>query len=344
MFIIEEIYLDNIEKKKDIKNFLNKFKLEYENDIDYSIAVYDDGSIIATASKAKNILKCFAILDNYQGLGITNSLVKNIEDRMFKEGLYHFFIYTPSYNQTIFTKVGYQEIITSNGITILENGNQHIKNFLYQMKENHKLKDEKKGCIIINANPFTNGHLYLIEEAARENDCLLVFVVTEDKSSFPFSVRMRLINEGTKHLNNVVILETGPYLISNATFPTYFLKRNTDVVSLQTKIDCDLFVTYYKSIFNITKRYIGTEPYCKVTDTYNQMMKKILPSNGVDVIEIKRKKALGDAISASKVRSLIKNNDFPQIKSLVPKTTYDYLTSKEAIPIISQIKQSKGRH
>ncbi|QVK17281.1 [citrate (pro-3S)-lyase] ligase [Mycoplasmatota bacterium] len=344
MFVIEEIYLDNIEKKTDVVNFLDKFNLEYENDIDYSIAVYDNGNIIATASKAKNVLKCFAILDNYQGLGITNSLVKNIEDRMFKEGLYHFFIFTPSYNQTIFTNFGYQEIITSNGITILENGNQNIKNFLSKLKENNNLTDCEKACIIMNGNPFTNGHLYLIEETARENDCLLVFVVTENKSSFPFSTRMRLIKEGTKHINNVVVLETGPYLISNATFPTYFLKKNTDIVTLQTKIDCELFVTYYKSIFNITKRYIGTEPYCEVTRTYNEMMKKILPENGIDVIEINRKKALGYAISASKVRRLIKSGDISQTKSLVPKTTYDYLTSKEALPIISQIKQSKGRH
>jgi len=137
MYAIEEIYLDNIEKKTDIKIFLSKFNLEYESDIDYSIAIYDNGSIIATASKTKNVLKCFAILGNYQGLGLTNSLVKKIEDRMFGENLYHFFIYTPSCNKTIFTNIGYQLIIDSNGIAILENGNRQIMTYLNQLIDKH---------------------------------------------------------------------------------------------------------------------------------------------------------------------------------------------------------------
>ncbi len=344
MYAIEEINLDNVDNKKDVMKFLNQFDLEYENDIDYSIAVYNNGSIVATASKSKNVLKCFAILEDYQGLGLTNTLIKKIEDRMFKEGLYHFFIFTPSYNRQIFSSVGYKEIITSNGITILENGNRQIETFLTRLKKENNISDHQKACIVMNGNPFTLGHQFLIEEASSDNDELIVFVVRENKSSFPFDIRIRLIKEGTKHLENVRVIETGPYLISQITFPTYFLKKNIDVVKIQTNIDCDIFLKYYKPIFNINKRYIGTEPYCEITKTYNQMMKETLPKNGVEVIEICRKKIEDDCISASKVRTYIKNNQLNEIKSLVPKSTYEFLISDEAKPIINNIKKGQGRH
>ncbi|HEY8364804.1 MAG TPA: [citrate (pro-3S)-lyase] ligase [Haloplasmataceae bacterium] len=344
MLNMEEIYLGNQEQVNTVRQFLNKFDLSYEDDIDYTLVVYEKESIIATASKAKNILKCFAILPQYQGLGITNNLVKKIEDRMFQEGLYHFFIITPSYNKLIFTSIGYQEIITSSNIMILENGNININRFLHNIKNNNYIDDKEKTCIIMNANPFSLGHLYLIEKACKENEEVLVFVVSENKSSFPFNIRYRLVKEGTKHLQNVKILETGPYLVSNLTFPTYFLKNKNDVVNIQTKMDCEIFTKYYQPIFNIKRRYIGTEPYCEVTKAYNTMMKEILPQKGVEVIEIERVKVNDEIVSASKIRHLLRSNNYELLKKLVPLTTYNYLVSQEAKDVINQLIHTQGRH
>lgn len=342
MLIEEVINLNISDKKEPINNFLNEFGLRFDDDIDYSLVVYDKGKIIGTASKAKNILKCFAISKEYQGLGITNTLVKKIEDRMFKEGLYHFFIVTPSKNKHLFTSIGYQEIITSSNLTLLENGNKEIKSFLNTLKSKYSINDDEKACIVMNANPFSKGHLYLVEKAAYENKEVIIFVVSENKSSFPFSVRYRLVKEGTKHLSNVTVVETGPYLVSNITFPTYFLKDVNDSVNIQTKMDCDIFTTYYKPIFNITKRYIGTEPYCKVTKAYNEMMKIILPKSGVEVILVERMMQNNEVISASKIRELLRNNDYQSLKLLVPLSTYNYLISQEANSIIENI--TTGRH
>lgn len=344
MYRIEEISLDNYDEIKEIKTFLNKFNLEYEDDIDYSIAINLNGTIIATASKHKNVLKCFAVLEEYQGFGITNSLIKKIEDRMFEEGLYHFFIYTLSHNKDKFISIGYNEIITADGICILENGNKNITSFLNNIKSNNNISDNEKACIIMNANPFTLGHKYLIELAAKENDEVIVFVVSEEKSSFPFKNRFKLVKDGVVDFKNVTVVETGPYMISNATFPTYFLKKMTNVLKLQTKIDCEIFLKYYKKIFNITKRYIGNEPYCNVTKTYNNMMTSILPINGVLVIKYDRLTINNDIISASKVREYLKNNDFESIKKYVPENTYSFLISNEAKTIINNIREQNNRH
>ena len=344
MIIVDVVYLQNEKRVNELKLFLRQFNLQFESDIDYSLAIYDDGKLVGTASKARNVLKCFAILPEYQGQNLTSLLVKSIEDRMFREGLYHFFIYTPSHNKHIFTSIGYKEVITSNAITLLENGIYEINSYLNNLREKYGISNNPKACIVMNGNPFTLGHLYLVESCAKENEEVIVFVVSEDKSSFPFKVRFDLIQKGTEHLKNVKVVETGPYLVSNSIFPSYFLKTSTDKEISQAQMDCDIFVTYYKPIFNIVKRYIGTEPYCEVTNIYNMAMKRTLPIHGVEVIEIERKQGDKGYISASKVRESLRNDDFDSIKSMVPHSTYEFLISTEAKPIIDNLKAKRGRH
>jgi len=151
----------------------------------------------------------------------------------------------------------------------------------------------------------------------------IVFVVSEDRSSFPFSVRFRLIKEAVQHLKNVTVIESGPYLISQATFPTYFLKEETNVVRLQTQLDCEIFASYYKECFNLTTRYIGTEPYCDVTRVYNEVMSETLSKYGIEVIQIERVAVNDEVVSASKVRNLIESDDFEALKFLVPNSRLD---------------------
>jgi [citrate (pro-3S)-lyase] ligase len=198
--------------------------------------------------------------------------------------------------------------------------------------------NNEKACIVMNANPFTLGHRFLIEEAAKENAEVLVLIVSEDQSDFPFEVRLKLVREGVVDLKNVTVIETGPYLVSQATFPTYFMKDLNQVSSIQTKLDCDIFLKYYKEAYHITKRYVGTEPSCQVTNTYNEKMFSLLPLGGVEMVLIDRLLKEEITISASQVRTLLKTKSFDQIKSIVPKSTYLYLVSEEAKPIIENLK------
>jgi [citrate (pro-3S)-lyase] ligase len=341
MFNINQIQHNQL---GEIKSLLKQFNLRYESDIDFTIAMYDQGKVIATASKARNILKCFAIDTAYQGQGITNTLVKTLEDRMFEEGLYHFFIYTTECQKDKFKDCGYQELVTESGITLLESGIQDIESYLQSLVKKHQLSQKEKACIVMNGNPFTKGHYYLVEQASQENDEVLVLVVSEDQSVFPFETRVRLIREGVANLSNVKVVETGPYLVSQATFPSYFLKEGTDVSKLHTKLDCAIFGNYYKNIFNIAKRYIGTEPYCEVTHLYNQTMLETLPQYGLEVKQVIRLESDGQSISASYVRALLKKNDWLKLKYLLPNTTYDFLKSDAAKTIIERLQQSERRH
>jgi [citrate (pro-3S)-lyase] ligase len=189
---------------------------------------------------------------------------------------------------------------------------------------------------------MTLGHLFLIETAASENDEVLVFVVSEDLSSFPFVDRFEIIKKSTAHLENVTVLPTLSYLVSKITFPKYFLREDQLIKDEQTLVDVLVYKEYYTKIFNIKKRYLGEEPFSFNTDKYNKVLKDHLGSH---IVIIDRKKVGSHVISASLVRRLIKANKLKKVKKYVPLATYEYLTSDLGQDIINKIKESKlGRH
>ena len=190
--------------------------------------------------------------------------------------------------------------------------------------KSHK-KSGKNGCIVMNCNPFTSGHRYLIETAAAKVDNLYVFVVEEDKSQFSFKDRFMLVSKGTEDLKNVTVLPSGKYIVSAVTFKAYFEKGEKQDVAVDTSYDLSIFGKYIAPALDISVRFAGTEPLDKVTSQYNSNMKLLLPKYGVEFCEIPRKECESGVISASLVRKLLESRDFDKISQLVPKTTLEYL-------------------
>ncbi|MDR0785983.1 MAG: polysaccharide pyruvyl transferase family protein, partial [Treponema sp.] len=182
-----------------------------------------------------------------------------------------------------------------------------------------------KGAIVMNCNPFTLGHLYLIEYAAGRVDALYIFVVEEDKSIFPFADRFQLVKAGTARLPNVVVVPSGQFIISKTTFQMYFLKETRQNATIDASMDVEIFGQRIAPALGVTVRFAGEEPLDNVTRQYNAAMRAILPKYGVRFEVIPRKES-GDApISASRVRAFLKENNFEEIAKLVPKTTLEYL-------------------
>ena len=192
----------------------------------------------------------------------------------------------------------------------------------------------------MNANHFTLGHQYLIEKASNENDILHLFIVSEDKSIVPFNIRKKLIMEGTKHLNNIIYHDSGPYIISSSTFPSYFQKDEKDVIESHANLDIEIFVKIAK-VLNINVRYVGEEPTSLVTGIYNQLMIKKLPENGIKCIVVPRKMNIdgNNIISASGVREAIKKDKMDEIKNMVPECTYKFFSSEEGKNIVKKIQK-----
>ncbi len=327
-----------------VKQLLASQNLRYDEDINYTAGVFENNRLIGTGSLAGDVLKCFAFDDKSSGqLG---SLVTHLLKKHAELGGSHTFVYTKPTSAFYFENLGFCLIASVPGrVSLLEMGKPDIKSYKQDLKEGKAdVKSDNIGSVIVNCNPFTLGHLYLIETAASQVDHLYIIVVSEDRSSFPKHVRLRLIKEGVSHLKNTSVLEGGTYVISNATFPTYFIKQ-ADLVSHQASLDATIFSTHIAPILGITKRFVGTEPYCPTTSAYNDALKEVLPKFGIKLFEVKRTTLPdGEVISASTVRRLIHEKKIEQIKDLVPESTYKFLISAEAEPIIRDIQSKQTRH
>ena len=178
-----------------------------------------------------------------------------------------------------------------------------------------------RGVVVMNCNPFTLGHRYLIEQAAKQVKRLYVMVVREDCSLFAYTERKAMVEQGVADIENVTVIDGSDYAISRATFPTYFLKRLDDAADTQMLLDLDLFRRHIAPALGATVRFVGTEPTDQLTRRYNQLMHEALK----DVREIDRLAKDGNAVSASRVRKAMEQGDMNTIRQLVPTTTLPYI-------------------
>ncbi|MEW9095632.1 MAG: [citrate (pro-3S)-lyase] ligase [Clostridiaceae bacterium] len=342
---VNKINLKDSEERLEVHNFLEEFGLKLDDDVDYTVVVRQEGKVKATCSKAKNIFKCFAVSDDLRGENVTSTLISNLIDKLFEEGIYHSFIFTKPDKVKIFTSLNFKVIYEAEDAVFLEYGLYDINKALDKMVKEHNIDlNTSKGALVMNCNPFTLGHRYLIEQASKACEEVLIFIVEEDKSLFPFKERYSLVKEGTKDLENVKVIPGGEYIISSATFPTYFIRQEDVRLKAYAEIDAGIFGKYFGSKLNIKKRLVGEEPYCNVTNAYNQTLKEVLPKWGMDLEIIKRKEFEGSFISASKVRNYIKEDKIEEAKNMIPEVTWNFLNTEKGKEIVEKIKKSNSPH
>lgn len=185
------------------------------------------------------------------------------------------------------------------------------------------------GSIVMNCNPFTKGHRYLIEFAASKVERLYVFVVMEDKSFFRYDDRFEMVKLGTKDIGNVVVVPSGRFIISSLTFPEYFMKDYVKEKDFDVSMDVETFCKYIAPPLNIRKRFAGEEPLDPVTKNYNENMSRILPAYGMEFCEIPRLTLDGKhVINATEVRRLLKDKNYEGLKDYIPQSTLDILFQK----------------
>lgn len=340
-FTLKELNSDR--EKQMVSDFLIEQGLRLEKDVEYTVGVLKGEEIIATGSLSRNVLKSLAVKENYQGEGLTNKIATQLINEAYQRGETHLFIYTKPENRRMFEDLGFYAITeVENYVCLLENQRDGIKTYIENLKRK-KRDGHVIGSIVMNCNPFTLGHQYLIEEAAKECDVLHVFIVWEDRSSFPAEVRYELVKAGTKHLENVFLHKGENYIISAATFPSYFLKGE-EILRSHTLLDLKIFTEFIVPALNIHRRYVGEEPYCPVTKMYNETMHQVLPEAGIELKMFERKKQDDCCISASMVRKELAAGRWETVRKLVPESTYQYLLTEEGQKITEIIKKSNSRH
>lgn len=333
-FEIRSIPLSIKSYKNKVEKFLNDNDLRLD-EVDYYAGVFlvgEDDILLGGGGLQGNVIKCIAITDDLRETGMGTKLISHLYLQAINNGEDTVRVFTKPKNKEIFTSLGFKLLATSDKAILLENGNglKHYCDYLASLR-----REGENGAIVMNANPFTLGHRYLIETAAKEVNNLYIIVVKENRSLFSYNDRKQMITKGTEDLKNVIICEGSDYQISNTTFPTYFLKEITDATDTQITLDLDLFSKHIAPALNIKKRFIGTEPKDILTNRYNHLIKSILPKTTIEVIEVDRLQNESNVIiSATTVRECLSSFDFYGAKQLVYPTTIPFLLSYLAVQSI----------
>ena len=306
-YFITQITASDKRGNRLVDELLTSEGIRRDGNLDYTCGMYDDEmNLIATGSCFGNTLRCMAVSHEHQGEGLMNSIVSHLIELQFSRGNTHLFLYTKCDSARFFGDLGFYEIARINGqIVFMENKRTGFPGYLNTLAK-QKEDAPRVAALVMNANPFTLGHQYLVEKAAAEND------------------------------TNIRYHDSGPYIISNATFPSYFQKDEKAVIESHAMLDLTVF-TKIAAALGINRRYVGEEPTSLVTGIYNQIMSEKLPENGIECIIVPRKENDGKAISASTVRQALKEENWELLRELVPETTLDYFQSPEAQPVLEKI-------
>ena len=343
-FYLEEGFPFHGRKLEQLQKFLQKSSLTYGPQIQYSVLLKTrDGAIAGCGSRHENTLKCIAVDEKFQGEGCLQIIMTALTKNAAAAQISHLFLFTKPMYLVMFSDMGFYQITSTEDMLLMENRKNGIREYLSRESSQFPAQEGKTASsIVMNANPFTNGHRYLVETAASQCDVLHVFVLSADSSEFPASIRLDLVKKGCQDLTNVFVHGSSDYLISHATFPDYFLKDKANATQKAAVLDLMIFGEYFKDAFHLTRRFVGEEPFSLITRVYNEQMKKILPGFGITVTEIPRCTSPdGTVISATHVRKLFLSGSLEELKPFVPETTYTFLISPEGQTLKKRLTKEK---
>lgn len=328
-------------QRRQIEMFLQTNGLRYD-DVDYYAAIVDESSdeMIAGGGLKGSVIKCVAVADGHKGEAVANVIVSHLIAKANAEGCQCVKLYTKPDNRQLFESLSFRLIAESPNAILMETGVGGIEKYSEELRvkseelgvKSEELKNDESvvsnarkpiGAIVMNANPFTLGHRFLVEQSSELVERLYVVVVREDCSMFSYNERKAMVSQGVRDIGNVVVVDGSDYAVSAATFPTYFLKQLSDATDTQIILDLDLYRRRIAPALGATIRFFGSEPTDPLTRRYNELMHQQLGEEHVH--EIQRKQQEGSAISASRVRKAMMEGCLWDAIQLVPPTTIPYI-------------------
>ncbi|MBQ3872465.1 MAG: [Bacteroidales bacterium] len=320
---ITELPLSSTYFREKVSRFLEASGLRVDALDTYYAVQNPAGDILAGAGISGDIIKCVAVAEEARSEGLLTPLVSRIIQDASLHGIHNLKVFTKPQYRALFESLGFRMLAQAPLAVLLENGRGLAAycEYLRSMR-----RSGRSGVVVMNANPFTLGHRYLLSKALEQVDTLYVIPVKEDVSMFPYAERKAMI-EAAGLGDRVVVPEGSSYTISAATFPTYFLKDLSAASEEQMRLDLDLFANHIVPALGAAVRFVGSEPSDSLTARYNTLMKELLP---VEVVEIERLKIQGGYVSASKVREYLNNGMFEKASAQVPETSRPYLLAELA--------------
>lgn len=313
--------------------------------LDFTCGVFDDDdTLCATGSCFMNTLRCLAVDSGHRGEGLMNLVVGHLAEVQAARGNSHLFLYTKPQSAPLMADLGFYEIArVPDKLVFMENRRDGFHRFVQALPRMDAPR-EATAAVVMNANPFTLGHRYLVEQALGQAQNVHLFVLSENFGPIPAADRLRLVREGTADLDRLTVHESGPYLISAATFPSYFLKESDEVSAIHARLDLAVFARIAEAL-GIGARFVGEEPFSHVTGLYNRVMAEELPAHGIACRVLPRLTVDGKPVSASHVRQAIYDGRMNELPRMLPEATLRYLQSEAGAAAIRAIRaETEVRH
>ena len=347
--------------RRKVERFLETNQLRLDEVDYYAIVTEPDGDdILAGGGLQGDIIKCIAVSEQLRDAHLSNRLISHLISEAAQRGHHSVKVFTKPQNRQVFESLGFRLVGEAPLAILMENGHgiddytKYLRSCASTLQPAEHPADislptgegwggaSTVGVIVMNANPFTLGHRYLIEQAAQQVDHLFIIPVKEERSLFPYAERKAMIEQSLSTLNsplstkNGAVLSGSDYAISAATFPTYFLKQLSDAADTQMLLDIDIFCRHIAPALGATVRFVGSEPTDALTRRYNELLAEQLPKHGLRLKEIPRLQTEQTPISATTVRSLMAQGMFVEATKLVPPTTIPYLLAHLACDALQQ--------
>lgn len=360
MFYTEEIKLNQA------ADLLSLCGLTMPRAVDYTAGVFQRSDsadrLVACGSLKGDMIQGIAVDPEFQGEDLTAKVITHLAQKASEKGIRSLYLFTKPEKAVQFMGLGFRLAASARPYAaLLEWGSAGISQYVEKLRKCKEMvftadapvdseADFTKniaasaetsstagiasrkstlpvGALVMNCNPFTRGHRYLIEKAAAACSHVFLLVVEEDVSEFSFGDRFAMVKAGTADLKNVTVISGGRYAVSSLTFPSYFT-REENLAHAHAAIDAELFAQVIAPALSVSVRFVGTEPYSQVTEIYNETLKKRLPKAGIRVEEIPRLTAGGEAVSASRVREILhaEGAGSEKLADLLPETTLNYLS------------------
>ena len=334
---IQEVPLGNPRFRAQVERFLQANGLKMEAMDSYYTISDADGGILAGAGLCGDTIKCVAVSESARCAGLSSPLVSRLVSEAAAAGFDNVKVFTKPGNAAVFSSLGFRLVGRSPKAVLMENGRGLA---LYVEYLASRRTEGRTGVAVMNANPLTLGHKYLIDKASRSVDRLFVIPVREDVSMFSYPERKAMLEEAAKEFPNVEVLEGSAYSISASTFPSYFLKTRNEASESQMLLDLDIFASHIAPALGAAVRFVGSEPSDALTAAYNEAMRSILPGRGVEVVEIPRlclsapschsERSEESPVSASAVRKAVDAGSLAGAIGLVPLFSAPYLLAELA--------------
>lgn len=322
---LRNVALSVASQRQLVETFLHKNGLRLDA-LDTFIGIYDSAEELVGGGGLKgNVIKCVAISPALRSESLTNTLISRLREIAFNEGNENVFVFTKPENEVVFRSLAFHTVARSEGAILLESNPRGVSSFVERLQSQRK--SGRNGVVVMNCNPFTAGHQYLIRTASSQVNNLYVIVVSEDSSAFSTQERYEMVVKATQEFPNVFVIKGEQYVISAATFPSYFIKDASKAAETQIHLDLNLFQQHIVPALNVSVRFVGSEPLDPLTSLYNERMKQLLT---IEVVEIPRLKIDEEVVSASLVRRYMAKNCAAKAFDYVPKTTIPYIISHTA--------------